>query len=101
MNMGDVFAIFGTLLAVGIALPGMLLAWALLFPSTVERARLRLRHTPWRCFGLGGAGLLLGALPIAVLLNLPAGAAKLLGWASIVLLLTLTSIGAAGLAALM
>jgi hypothetical protein len=101
MNMGDVFAIFGTLLAVGIALPGMLLAWTLLFPSLIERAHLRLERMPWRCFWLGSAWLLMSGLSIAFLLNLPAGAAKLLGWTGIVLLLTLASMGAAGMAALM
>jgi len=36
MNMGDVFAVFGGMLALGIALPGLLLAWSLLFPAAVR-----------------------------------------------------------------
>ncbi len=40
--MADVYAIFGTLLALGIAFPGMLTAWWLLFPRTVEGAQQRL-----------------------------------------------------------
>lgn len=101
MNMGDVFAIFGALLAIGIALPGLLLAWSLLFNSTVERARVRLQYTPWRCFWFGVAGLALGALPILILFNIPGGIFRLFGSIGIFLLLTFASLGASGLASLM
>ncbi|NJN93776.1 MAG: hypothetical protein HC875_06645 [Anaerolineales bacterium] len=50
MIMADVFAVFGTLLSLGIALPGLLLAWRLLLPNHVARARQRLERTPWQCF---------------------------------------------------
>lgn len=101
MYMGDVFAIFGTLLAVGIALPGLLLAWSLLFPALVARSGARLAATPWRCLGAGLAGLLLALPPVVILLGQAAGPAQLLGWAGIALLLTGASMGAAGLAGLM
>ena len=101
MNMGDVFAVFGGMLALGIALPGLLLAWSLLVPATVERARLRLERTPWRCFWLGLATLLAIGLPLVVLFNIPAGTVQLLGWVGSFILLALASVGAAGLAALM
>jgi hypothetical protein len=101
MYMGDVFAIFGGMLAIGIALPGLLLAWSLLFPGTVEQAHARLERTPWRCFWIGLAGLLAGGLPLAALVNIPAGPAKLVGWVGLFALLALASLGAAGLAALM
>ena len=101
MNMGDVFAVFGGMLALGIALPGLLLAWALLFPTMVERARLRLERAPWRCFWLGLAALLLIGLPLAILFRVPAGPVQLLGWVGSFALLALASVGAAGLAALM
>jgi hypothetical protein len=101
MNMGDVFAFFGAMLAIGIALPGLLLAWALLCPMTVERARMRLERTPWRCFWLGLAGLLVCAPPLMILLNVPAGSVKFVGWAGIFILFAFASIGATGLAALM
>ena len=51
--MADVYAVFGTLLALGIIFPGMLLAWSLIFPGTVGRASSRIEHTPWRSLGLG------------------------------------------------
>ena len=39
MIMADVFAVFGTMLALGIALPGLLVAWRLLVPGVVIRAQ--------------------------------------------------------------
>lgn len=99
--MADVAAIFGILLSLGITFPGLLAAFWLLFPASVERARLRLDDTPWQCFWLGGVILALAVVPTVVLLALPFGPAKFVGWALIVLVLTFSSIGAAGIAAKM
>ena len=44
--MADISAIFFILLIIGISYPALLTAWWLLFPSTVERARVRLDRTP-------------------------------------------------------
>ncbi len=99
--MADISAVFGTLLALGIIFPGTLCAWWLLFPNTVERARLRLEQTPWQCFWLGGITTAVITLPVAALLALPIAPAKLLGWALLCLNLTVASLGAAGLAAQM
>lgn len=99
--MADISAIFGILLSLGLAFPGLLTAYWLLFPATVERARRRLDQTPWQCFWLGGvltAGL---SLPLTVLLALPSGAAKFAGAAVIAVVLVIASLGAAGLAAKM
>lgn len=99
--MADVSGIFGILLALGLVFPGLLTAWWLLFPATVERARVRLDRSPWPCFWLGGvltAGLV---IPIVVLLALPLGPAKLAGWTLIFASLGIASLGAAGLAAKM
>jgi hypothetical protein len=99
--MSDVLAIFGILIVVGIAFPGLLSAWWLLFPSTVERARLRLERTPWSCFFAGGVMLAAAAIPIVLLLALPFAPAKLAGWTAILFTLTIASLGGAGLAAKM
>jgi hypothetical protein len=99
--MADVSAVFGSLLALGIVFPGMLTAWWLLFPATVERARLRLDRTPWPCFWLGGVAGAALLIPIALLLALPVGPAKLAGWSLIAAALGAASLGAAGLAAKM
>ncbi len=100
MNLGVIFAIFGALLALAIALPGLLLAWALLLPAQVERARLRIERTPWRCLGLGLAATLLALLPVGGLLAMP-GLLQLAGWVGLSMLLATASLGGAGLAAVM
>jgi len=97
--MADITAIFFILLAIGVAYPALLTAWWLLFPSTVERARLRLERTPWQSFWLGGVTLAVAVIPIVTLMALPFGAAKLLGWILIALVLAFSGLGAAGLAA--
>jgi hypothetical protein len=99
--MANIAAVFGILLLLGIAFPGMLAAWWLLFPATVERARLRLDRTPWRCFWLGGVMTAVISIPTGVLLALPFGPAKFLGWVLIAVTLTIAGLGAAGLAAKM
>ncbi len=99
--MADVYAVFGTLLALGIAFPGLLTAWWLLFPVQVDRARERLDRTPGRSFGMGL--IVTGAMsfPVAILLALPSSLAKFIGAVMIVVVLAIASLGAAGLAAAM
>jgi uncharacterized protein involved in cysteine biosynthesis len=99
--MADVSAIFGVLLIFGIAFPGMLTAWWLLFPATVERARLRLERTPWQSFWFGGILTAVFVIPTVILLALPFGVAKFFGWATIAVVLALSSLGSAGIAAKM
>ena len=99
--MADIFAIFGILLTLGILFPGMLTAWWLLFPATVERSRLRLERTPWRCLWLGLGLAILAGTPIAILLALPSGVTKFMGGSLLFILLALAGLGAAGMAAKM
>lgn len=101
MNMGVVLAVFATLITTGIAFIGLLMTWSLLLPHAVERAHVRLRQTPWRCFFLGLFWLLLAIPIIGILLSIPAGLGQMLGWAGIFILMTVASMGAAGLATLM
>ena len=61
--MSDVYAVFGTLLALGIAFPGLVFTWWLLFPGPAGRAEARLAHTPGRTFSFG----LLLTLIVAIL----------------------------------
>ena len=96
--MADISAVFGILLSLGLVFPGLLTAWRLLFPATVARATLRLELTPWRCFWLGGVLVALLVVPIVVLLALPFGPAKLVGWVLLFSGLVVASLGAAGLA---
>lgn len=99
--MSDVTAIFGILLSLGIVFPGFLTAWWLLFPAAVERARVRLERTPWQCFWLGGVAMAVVVIPTTVLIALPFGPAKLVGWVGVAASLSLASLGAAGIVALM
>lgn len=99
--MANITAVFGILFIIGVAFPGLLTTSWLLFPATVERARLRLDRTPWRCFWLGGVLIAGLVVPIGALLALPFGPAKFLGWAAVAVVLTLSTLGAAGMAAKM
>jgi hypothetical protein len=99
--MADISAVFGILLFLGIAFPGLLTAQYLLFPATVERARLRLERTPWKCFFVGGLLTAFLAIPIVILFVVPNGAVQFMGWGLVVLALTFATIGAAGLASKM
>lgn len=96
--MADVYAIFGTLLALGIAFPGMLTAWWLLFPAVVSRASQRLAERPGRSVGLGLLSALALGIPITILLALPFGPAKFLGGVLLLGALAFASLGAAGMA---
>lgn len=97
MAFGDVCLLFGTLLSLGIAIPGLLVAWWLLCPRLVERAGICLVRTPGRCFGLGLGCVAVAFLPLAVLFKVRAG----IGLAALCTLLACASIGAAGLAGVM
>lgn len=97
--MADVYAIFGTLLGMGIAFPGMLTAWRLLFPKVVTNAQARIAITPWKCFWLGVGGNIAFAIPITILFALSVGPAQFLGFIGLFAWLTFASFGAAGVAA--
>ncbi len=97
--MADISAIFFILLILGIAFPAMLTAWWLLFPSLISRAQTRVDKTPWGTFGLGLIILVAVTIPIVILLALPFGPAKFIGWILLAASLALSSVGSAGIAA--
>ncbi len=97
--MADISAIFFILLILGLAFPALLTAWWLLFPSVVERARLRIEKTPMQSFGMGILFVLVASIPTGILLALPFGPAKFLGWILLAAALTLSSFGSAGISA--
>ena len=101
MIMADVFAVFGTLLAVAIALPALLLTWQLLHPNLTTRAEMRVGQTPWLCFFAGIGFLVLAAIPLIILFNLPWSGFQVMGFIGIFVLMALASLGAAGMAALL
>lgn len=97
--MADISAIFFIILIIGVAYPALLTAWWLLFPAAVDRARLRLERTPGKSFWLGLAVFFAFLILILILMSLPSGVLKFMGWVMIALMLTFSSLGAAGLAA--
>jgi hypothetical protein len=97
--MADISAIFFILLMISIAFPSMLAAWWLLFPSVITRAQTRIEKTLARTFWLGLIIVIVVAIPIVILLALPFGPAKLVGWVLLATSLALSSIGSAGFAA--
>ena len=97
--MADVYAVFGTLLALGIAFPGLLTGSWLLFPGMVGRARLRAAGTPWRSFFLGVGAVLLTAIPVMILNAIPIGIAKLAAVLIVFAAFGVATLGAASIAA--
>jgi hypothetical protein len=99
--MGDVFAVFGTLLALGIIFPGMLTAWWLLFPNVTARAQHRIQKTPWSSFGMGfGLAIPIG-IAIAILSAIPLGIAQFFAFVIAFAALAVAGLGASGIAGAM
>jgi len=99
--MADVYAIFGTLLALGIAFPGLLAGFWLLFPASVGRAQQRLDRTPYRSLFLGLGAAIAIALLVSLLSAMPVGLFKFLGAILAFAALAVATVGAAGVAASM
>ena len=97
--MADISAIFFILFIISIAFPSMLAVWWLLFPSLITRAQTRIEKTLSQSFWLGLVILIVLTIPIFILLALPFGPAKFLGWILLAASLAFSSIGSAGIAA--
>ena len=97
--MADISAIFFILLIISIAFPAVLVAWWLLFPNLITRAQTRVEKTLARTFWLGLIIVFAVSMPIIVLIAMPFGPAKLIGWILLAVSLALSSIGSAGIAA--
>jgi hypothetical protein len=97
--MADISAIFFILLIISIAFPSMLSAWWLMFPGVVTRAQTRIEKTLSGTFWFGLLIVIALTIPIVILLALPFGPAKFLGWILLATSLAFSSIGSAGIAA--
>jgi hypothetical protein len=97
--MADISAIFFILFIISIAFPSLLAAWWLLFPSLITRAQTRIEKTLSQSFWLGLVVIIALTVPIFILLALPFGPAKFLGWILLATSLAFSSIGSAGIAA--
>lgn len=97
--MADISAFFFILLILGVAYPAMLTAWRLLFPILIQRAQTRVEKSLGASFWLGVIVVIALVIPIIVLMALPIGPAKTLGWLLLGAALAFSSIGSAGIAA--
>jgi hypothetical protein len=97
--MADIYAIFGTLLVLGITYPGLLATWWLLLPELVEQTRERISQAPRKSFGMGLAAALVASIPAIIFFVLPSQFFQILGWIWLIIAFGIASIGAAGLAA--
>ena len=96
--MADISAIFFILLIIIVAFPSMLAAWWLLFPNLIARAQTRVEKSLSSAFWLGLVIVIGITIPIIVLMAMPFGPAKFLGWILLGVSLALSSIGSAGIA---
>ena len=99
--MADISAIFFILLILGAAFPSMLAGLWLLFPNLVGRAQIWVEKSPTACFGLGLIIVPALVIPIILLFSLSFGPAKFLAWILLGASLAISSIGSAGIAALL
>ncbi|MBI5353148.1 MAG: hypothetical protein HZB50_10960 [Chloroflexi bacterium] len=95
--MADISAIFFILLIISVAFPSMLTLWWLLFPPLVARAQVRVEKTLGGTFWMGLGVMIALAIPIVILLVLPFGPAKFLGWVLLAASFAVSSIGSAGI----
>jgi hypothetical protein len=95
--MSDVYAVFGTLLALGIAFPGLIFTWWLLFPVATARAEARLAHMPGRSFFFGLLLTLILTILVLILANLPLPGTNLLAGGLVIGALAVAAVGAVGL----
>ena len=99
--MSDMLAIILILVLLGCAYPALLATLRVLFPRPVAFNQARIEQQTWRCFWSGLLAAVAIALPAVILINLPLGLLKFLGWLLLALGLGLSVFGAAGLAGLM
>jgi hypothetical protein len=97
--MADMTAIFFLLLIFGVAFPAMLTVWWLLFPNLINRAQTRVEKSLTSSFWLGLIVVIALVIPDFILMALPFGPAKSLGWILLGASFAFSSIGSAGIAA--
>jgi len=95
--MADVYIVFGTLLAVGIAFPGLLSAWRLLFPTATQVAQERIARTPGAVFATGLGLTILFAIPVFLLIAVSVPLTSITAAALVFLILAVSVTGAAGI----
>jgi hypothetical protein len=100
VTIGDSFAIVAILGGICLSAWALIMTLALIFPSKSGQAKERLIARPWAAFFAGLAMWATIGLFGFILLSIPLPIGKLMGWTVIMGLLSIASIGAAGLASL-
>jgi hypothetical protein len=95
--MSDVYAVFGTLLALGIAFPGLIVTWWLIFPTPVSRAEEQLTRAPGRTFFMGLLLTFVLTILVIILANVPLAGARATAVILVIVTLAFATIGAAAL----
>ena len=100
LTIGDVLAVVGIVVAIGVSTWALIVAVALLFEERSKVAARLIRDNPWKTGFLGLIGqLLIGGLGFVLIAN-PLPGAKLAGSIVALTVIVVTAIGVAGLVGL-
>lgn len=98
LTFGDVLAFVAGILATGATLWAAILVSTLLFRERAMRAEIALAERPLKTLFLGAGIAGTAGIGGIILLNLPHGLLKLMGWVVLLVLLSLATLGSGGLA---
>ena len=97
--MANILALFGILFGYGISYPALLTFIWLMWPSAATHTQQCIEHSLRQCFFTGLLLIIgLGSV-LTIFLTATSGAVQLAGWALLLVVLTLSCIGATGLVA--
>jgi len=97
MTIGDVLAIIAGSVAICVSAWTLFIGMALVFQERSKAASVFVQRAPWRCLGIGLFLVATVGLGSIVLIALPLPAAKLVGWFSLMILLSVGALGASGI----
>jgi hypothetical protein len=97
MIQGDVMAFVATLIGTCLSAWALTMAYGLLFPAKSAVAQREIVARPWKCIGRGVLLLLTVGLIGFLLAIVPSPPVKLFGWALLLGLFSVASLGMAGL----
>lgn len=99
--VGDILALIGALVLVGVSFWSLTLAASFFFGAKASRAREIAESAPWKSAFAGVLMLGVGIILFGFSANVPNGLAKLLGFVALLVLLMIGVVGAAGLTRLL
>lgn len=99
--MADVYGVTFTLIGILLSVPALLVALNLLLPKTTTHTYKRLKHTPYKSFGLGLPITFMLVIWIILMANAGSGAFQAIAFGSAFAGMAVGSIGGAGMARLL